>query len=138
MTSGQWVSILDVRFNYSGEDVVKSLDLACAQIGYPKTICVDNEPEFISRDLDLWAYYRGVVLDFSRPGDSTDNAFIEAFNGKFRQECLNAHWFLSLPVEAEKVEAWRRYYNEERPHNAIGNKSPIMLVKSDGETSPPI
>jgi putative transposase len=136
-TFSRYVPILDVRFNYRGEDVVKSLDLACAQIGYPKTIRVDNGPEFISRDLDLWAYHRGVVLDFSRPGKPTDNAFIEAFNGKFRQECLNAHWFLSLADAAEKVETWRRYYNEERPHSAIGNKSPIMLVKSEGETSPP-
>jgi putative transposase len=79
-----------------------------------------------------------VVLDFSRPGKPTVNAFIEAFNGKFRQECLNAHWFLGLAVAAEKVETWRRYYNEERPHGAIGNKSLIMLVKSEGETSPPI
>lgn len=66
----------------------------------------DNGPELISGDLDLGAYHRGVVLDFSRPGKSTDNAFIEAFIGKFRQECLNAHWFLSLADAAEKLEAW--------------------------------
>jgi putative transposase len=80
---------------------------------------------------------RGVILDFSRPGKPTDNPFIEAFNGKFRQECLNAHWFLSLADAAEKLETWCRYYNEERPHSAIRNKSPIMLVKPDGDTSPP-
>jgi putative transposase len=68
----------------------------------------------------------------------TDNAFIEAFNGKFRQECLNAYWFLSLADATEKLDAWRRYYNEERPHSAIRNKSPIMLVKSECETSQPI
>jgi transposase InsO family protein len=74
---------------------------------------VDQGTEFVSRDLDLWAYQRGVVLDFSRPGKPTDNAFIEAFNGRFRAECLNTHWFLSLADAQEKVEDWRRYYNEE-------------------------
>ena len=81
----------------------------------------------MSRNLAFWAYRRGVTLDFSRPGKPTDNAFIEAFNGRFREECLNAHWFLSLADAQEKVENWRRYYNEERPHGAIGNKPPILL-----------
>jgi len=71
--------------------------------------------------MDLWAYQRGVILDFSRPGKPTDNAFIEAFNSKLRSECLNAHWFLSLQDACEKLEAWRGHYNEERPHSAIGN-----------------
>ena len=65
----------------------------CRQIGYPKTIRCDNGSEFISRDLDLWAYANDVTLDFSRPGKPTDNAYIEAFNGKFRADCLNAYWF---------------------------------------------
>jgi len=64
--------------------------------------------EFISRDIDLWAYQRGVTLDFSRPGKPTGSAFIEAFNGRFRAECLNAHWFLTFAEAAEKLEAWRR------------------------------
>jgi putative transposase len=68
---------------------------------------------------------------------STDNAFIEAFNSKLRSECLNAHWFLSLEDACEELEAWRRHYNEERPHIAIGNIPPIMLANSAGETSPP-
>ena len=88
-------------------------------------------------DMDLWAYQRGVILDFSRPGKPTDNAFIVAFNGKLRSECLNAHWFLSLQDACEKLEAWRRHYNEERPHSAIGNIPPIILANSTGETSPP-
>jgi putative transposase len=65
-------------------------------VGYPKSIRVDQGSEFISRDLDLWAYQRGVILDFSRPSKPIDNSFIESFNGKFRTECLNAHWFMSL------------------------------------------
>ena len=74
--------------------------------------------------MDLWAYQRGVALDFSRPGKPTDNAFIEAFNGRFRAECLNQRWFLTLADAAEKLEAWRRYYNKEQPHGAIGNDLP--------------
>ena len=96
---------------------------------------MDQGSEFVSRDMDLWAYLRGVTLDFSRPGKPTDNAFIKAFNGRFRTECLNAHWFLTLADAAEKLEVWRRYYNEERPHGAIGNESPITLTKSGGITS---
>lgn len=129
--------VIDPRFSYRGEDVVATLDQACRKIGYPKTIRVDNGSEFISRDMDLWAYQRGVILDFSRPGKPTDNAFIEAFNSKLRSECLNAHWFLNLQDACEKLEAWRRHYNEERPHSAIGNIPPIMLANSAGETSPP-
>ena len=66
-----------------------------------------------------------------------EGAFIEAFNSKLRSECLNAHWFLNLQDACEKLEAWRRHYNEERPHSAIGNIPPIMLANSAGETSPP-
>ena len=111
-------------------------DRVCRTAGCPKTIRVDQGSEFVSRDMDLWAYQRGVVLDFSRPGKPMDNAFIEAFNGRFRAECLNQHWFLTLADAAEKLEAWRRYYNEERPHGAIGNNVPIMLTQSGGVTSP--
>ena len=94
-------------------------------------------PALITRDLDLWASANGVTLDFLRPGKPTDNAFIEAFNGRFRAECLNTHWVLTLADAREKLEAWRRYYNEDRPHEAIGNKPPITLMNPDGATSPP-
>ena len=104
---------------------------------HPKTVRVDNGSEFISRDLDLWAYANEVTLDFSRPGKPTDNAFIEAFNGRFRVECLNAHWFLTLADAREKLEAWRRDYNEVRPHSAIGYDVPIAVQNREGETSPP-
>jgi transposase InsO family protein len=104
---------------------------------YPRTIRVDNGPEFVSRDLDLWAYQRGVTLDFSRPGKPTDNAFAESFNGKVRAECLNTAWFLSLDDARSKCEAWRRDYNEERPHSAIGDKCPIELQIGAGPYGPP-
>ncbi len=106
-------------------------------MGFPATIRVDQGSEFVSRDLDLWAYQRGVTLDFSRPGKPTDNAFIESFNGKFRAECLNAHWFMTLDDARRKCEAWRRHYNEERPHSAIGNKVPIELVNRSAACGSP-
>ena len=114
-----------------------ALERVSAQTGYPRTIRVDQGSEFVSRDLDLWAYANDVTLDFSRPGKPTDNAFIEAFNGRLRAECLNTHWFLSLSDAEEKLERWRRDYNEVRPHGAIGNKPPITLMKRRGATSPP-
>jgi putative transposase len=116
-----------VRQSYRGHHVVETLERGAAEFGYPKTIRVDNGPEFVSKELDLWAYLKGVTLDFSRPGKPTDNAFIESFNGKFRTECLNANWFLSLDEARAKCEAWRRDYNEVRPHSAIGNRTPIEL-----------
>jgi putative transposase len=93
--------------------------------------------EFISRDLDLWAYANDVTLDFSRPGKPTDNGFIEAFNSKLRAECLNAHWFMDLADAREKLEAWRRDYNEVRPHSAIGYNVPIDVHIAGGAASPP-
>jgi putative transposase len=107
------------------------------QVGLPRMIRVDQGTEFVSRDLDLWAYQRGVTLDFSRPGKPTDNAFIESLNGKFRAECLNAHWFMSLEDARRKMEDWRRHYNEERPHSAIGNKPPIVLLNRSAAHGPP-
>lgn len=110
-THSQFSPAVDPRFTYRGEDVVQTLERVCACTGCPKTIRVDNGSEFISRDLDLWAYANGVTLDFSRPGKPTDNGFIEAFNSKLRAECLNAHWFMSLSDAREKLEDWRRDYN---------------------------
>lgn len=136
-THSRYSPATDPRFTYKGEDVVQTLERICAETGYPNTIRVDNGSEFISRDLDLWAYVNKVTLDFSRPGKPTDNAFIEAFNSKFRQECLNAHWFLTLADAVEKLEGWRRDYNEVRPHSAIGYNVPIALHNPDGETNPP-
>ena len=136
-TFSRFSPIIDPRFSYRAEDVVQSLERICRSNGYPKTIRVDQGSEFISRDMDLWAYAKGVTLDFSRPGKPTDNAFIEAFNGRFRAECLNAHWFLTLDDARSKMEDWRKYYNEVRPHGAIGNKPPITLQDYDGVPSSP-
>lgn len=100
----------------------------------PERIQVDNGPEFISKDLDKWAYENGVTLDFSRPGKPTDNALIESFNGSFRDECLNSNWFLSVDDAKKKVEDWRRDYNGFRPHSSLGNLTPEQFRKQHIES----
>ncbi len=109
-------------------DVVHVLEAVTEHKGFPKRIKVDNGPEFISKDLDRWAYWNKVELDFSRPGTPSDNAFIEAFNSRFRQECLNEHWFLSLEDARQKIEAWRLQYNSERPHSALNYQTPEEFI----------
>ncbi len=111
-----------------GEDVVDEVDRIAASRGTPGRIRTDNGSEFISKVLDRWAYEQRTEMDFSRPGKPTDNAFIESFNGSFRDECLNAHWFLSLEDAQNKVEKWRQDYNEFRPHSAIGNLTPSAFA----------
>ncbi len=107
-----------------GEEVAALLDQVATSRGAPQRICLDNGPEFISKALDLWAYPSGVTLDFSRPGKPTDNAYIESFNGSFRDECLNVNWFLSIDDAREKIEAWRKEYNEFRPHRSLEGRTP--------------
>jgi len=118
-TFSRFSPALEPRFTFRGTDVVEVLERVGREIGLPTTIRVDQGTEFVSRDLDLWAYQRGVTLDFSRPGKPTDNAFIEAFNGRFRVECLNAHWFLNLADAQKKMEDWRRYYNPASQHPSV-------------------
>ena len=118
------------RTNFRAFHVVEVLDRLVVERGKPKTIRVDNGPEFAGRLLDRWAYQNGVTLDFSRPGKPTDNAFIESFNGRLRDECLNAHWFLSLADAKSKIEAWRRHYNESRPHTALGWLTPQEFARA--------
>ncbi len=91
-----------------GEQVVAGMDRIASVRGCPRAIRVDNGPEFISKALDRWAYENGVTLDFSRPGKPTDNALMLSFNGRFRNERLNTHWFLSLADARSKIDAWRR------------------------------
>jgi len=96
---------------------------------------VDNGTEFTSVVMDQWAYWNGVTLDFSRPGKPQDNALIEAFNSRFRQECLNEHWFLSVADAQEKVEAWRNHYNGERPHSSLGKLAPEEFARAAAMTA---
>lgn len=122
--------------NIKGVDVVEILDALLKQRGTPKSIRVDNGTEFTSIILDQWAYWNKVVLDFSRPGKPTDNAFIESFNSRFRQEFLNEHWFLSVSDAQERAETWRLDYNCERPHSSLGNISPKEFVRRRKLPSP--
>ena len=94
----------------------------------PDVIVLDNGPELTSRALDQWAYERGVRLHFIDPGKPQQNGFIESFNGRFRDECLNEHWFLSLADARRIVEEWRRDYNENRPHSSLGNLTPMEYL----------
>ena len=107
-----------------GEDVVRVMQRIQKARGGPKRLYCDNGSEFSSQVLDLWAYQNGVKIDFSRPGKPTDNGHIESFNGTFRDECLNTHWFTTLEEAKQIIEAWRREYNESRPHRALGERTP--------------
>lgn len=90
----------------------------------PKIFNIDNGSEFTGKAMDLWAFERGIKLDFIRPGKPNENAFIESFNGKFRDECLSEHWFLSIEDVRKTIEEWRIDYNENRPHSSLGNLTP--------------
>jgi putative transposase len=115
---------IEVDQGITGAQVVAVVGQLALARGVPRTIRVDNGPEFVSKALDCWAYENAVALDFSRPGKPTDNAYVESFNGRFRDECLNAHWFLSLADARSKIEGWRRQYNVSRPHTALGWQTP--------------
>ena len=116
------------RTNFRAYQVIDELDRLARQRGKPGSIRVDNGPEFAGRLLDQWAYLNKVELDFSRPGKPTNNAFIEAFNSRLRQECLNASWFLSMNDARLRINAWRDDYNIHRPHSALGNLTPSAFA----------
>ena len=130
---GKQCPAIGVGFQYKALDVVATLDEAVAAYGIPRTIRVDNGPEFISKELDLWAHVRDIKLDFSRPGKPTDNAYIESFNSRFREEFLNTIWFMNLADAKSKTETWRMEYNNVRPHSAIGNIPPAEFTQEMAE-----
>lgn len=121
---------IEVDQGIKGDDVVNILDYIKSRRGTPRIIRCDNGPEFVSKVLDKWAYENHIVLDFSRPGKPTDNAFAESFIGSFRDECLNVNWFLSLEDARNKIETWRVDYNEYRPHSSLDYKTPDAFTKS--------
>jgi len=148
--SGRWIRILSLVDNYSreclalgvgvslkGEDVVEALNAVLQERGAPRSIQVDNGTEFTSVVMDQWAYWNGVTLDFSRRGKPQDNALVEAFHSRFRQECLNEHWFLSVADAQEKIEAWRNHYNAERPHSSLGNLAPEDFARASAAALTP-
>ena len=115
---------IEVGQSLKGDDVVRTLNRSKSKRGVPKLLFCDNGSEFSSQAMDLWAYQNGVKIDFSRPGKPTDNAFVESFNGTFRAECLDAHWFNDLNEAKRIIEDWRQEYNESRPHRSLGERTP--------------
>jgi transposase InsO family protein len=121
--------VIEVGQQLRAADVVAVLERLRRQRGCPETLCCDNGSEFTSQLVDLWAYHHRVRIDYSRPGKPTDNAFVESFNGTFRDECLNAHWFESIADARAVVESWRVEYNESRPHRALGEVPPAEFAR---------
>lgn len=115
---------LVVSHSISGNHVASALDAIAQFRGYPKAIRTDQGPEFTSKALDQWGYENDVELRLIQPGKPTQNAYIESFNGKFRDECLNEHWFRDLPHARQVIADWRADYNENRPHSALGYDTP--------------
>ena len=115
---------IEVDTSLPGLRVVQVLERVTQERGLPEAIQVDNGPEFVSRVVDQWAYANGVALHFIDPGKPVQNAFIESFNGKFRDECLNQSWHTSLEDARRSIEAWREDYNTTRPHSSLGYLTP--------------
>jgi Transposase and inactivated derivatives len=115
---------LIVEHCIGGEHLTRVLDGICLQRGRPAVIRTDNGPEFCGKAMLTWAHRNGVVLRLIEPGKPNQNAYVESFNGRLRDECLNEHWFTSLAHARSVIEAWRREYNEERPKRVLGGLTP--------------
>jgi putative transposase len=115
---------IEVDTSISGDRVARILDHACEVHGAPASLLMDNGPEFRGQAVDCWAYNRGITLQFIQPGKPVQNAWVESFNGKFRDECLNEHWFLDLNEARSIIEDWRDDYNQRRPHSSLDYQTP--------------
>jgi len=115
---------IEVDTSITGARVKAVLERLADTRGLPESITVDHGPEFEGQVLDTWAYQANVQLSFIRPGKPNENAYVESFNGKFRDECLNEHWFIKMEQARRIIEAWRIEYNTERPHSSLGNLTP--------------
>ena len=116
--------LIEPAHRLTGDDVAELLDRVSQFRGYPEAVRTDQGPEFTSKVFDQWAYEHGVTPLLIQPGKPTQNAYIESFNGKFRDECLNEHWFRNLRHAKNLIAAWRKDYNEQRPHSSIGYLTP--------------
>jgi putative transposase len=121
---------IEVGSSLTGKRVVEILERLARTRGLPQVITTDNCTEFTSRAVDEWAHRSGVKLEYIRPGKPVENAYIESFNGRLRQECLEENWFLSLEDAKIKIEAWRKDYNEHRPHSSLGDETPRGFAES--------
>lgn len=124
------VVLIEPDFSLTGRKVAEALERVSRNRSLPQFITVDNGSEFAGKDLDAWAYRKGIKLDFIRPGKPVENAYIESFNGRLRDECLNDQLFLSLEDARQKIETWRMDYNIHRPHSSLGNLTPGEFVKT--------
>ena len=115
---------IEVNFSLMAKDVIRCLERLKITRGLPKIISVDNGAEFSGNELDRWAHQNNVQLHFIRPGKPTENAYIESFNGRLRDECLNANIFETIQQAKEIIESWRNDYNNWRPHSGLGNLTP--------------
>jgi putative transposase len=113
-----------------GQRVVRVLDRLVTRYGAPKQITVDHGPAFAGQVLDAWADAQQVSLDFIEPGKPTQNGHLERFNGKFRDECLNVQWFLSLAQARQIIDAWKEDYHTQRPHSALNQQPPAVFAQT--------
>ena len=116
-----------VDFSISGHRIANELDRLSRKL--PKTIVCDNGPEFTSKAMYFWSKRTGVKLHFIQPGKPTQNAFVESFNGKLREYCLDLHWFTSIEDARSTIDAWQHHYNHVRPHRSTGKKPPAVYAK---------
>ena len=125
---------IEADTSITGKRVCVALDeVSAVQHALPEIIIIDNGPEFISNALDEWAYKRGIKLFFISPGKPVENCYIESFNGKFRDECLNMHWFMDLQYAKKIIEEWRIDYNTERPHSSLNYLTPDEFLQKQNE-----
>ena len=122
---------IEVDTSLGGLRVRRVLDRIASERGLPEAIVLDNGPEFRARALAAWSAERGVRLEFIQPGKTVQNAYVESFNGRLRDECLNANWFTSLSDARRKIETWRQDYNQQRPHSSLD-----YLPPAEFETTP--
>ena len=120
---------IEVDTSIPGERVRQVLERLFDSRPLPETLIVDNGPEFSGKVLDAWAFSKGIQLHFIQPGKPVQNAFCESFNGKFRDECLNENWFTTLEEARTLIEAWRKEYNENRPHSGLNNLTPMEYIQ---------
>lgn len=127
---------IEADTSITGVRVVRILNETALKEGLPEIIMIDNGPEFIGRALDEWAYRRGGKLFFITPGRPVENMYMESFNGRLRDECLNLHYFTSLDHARQVIEDWRVDYNTERPHSSLDNLTPEEFIRKLKEKTP--
>ncbi len=124
---------IEVDTSINGVRVCRTLDEIGDREGLPEVTMINNGPEFAGRALDEWAYRKGIRLHFIRPGKPVENAYIESFNGRLRDECLNERWFIFLDHARKVIENWRTDYNHARPHSSLGNLTPEEFIRKEVE-----